>query len=141
MSILESAITAGLALTRTAAGVPVTVSRGATTITVSNAIQGTTQKGPLGEDTEATVDFADWLIPVASYTLGTPAVGDTIARTVNGVTYTYTVESMDYGQSPWDWSDTAKTQYRIKTRKDGSSAFDVTTPNGFDVRGEEMRYG
>ncbi len=141
MSILESAITAGLALTRTAAGVSVTVSRGASTITVSNAIQGETQKAPLGADTEATVDFADWLIPVASYTLGVPEIGDTITRTVNGVAYTYTVESMDYGQSPWDWSDTAKTQYRIKTRKDGGNAFDVTQPNGFDVRGEEMRYG
>lgn len=141
MSILESAITAGLALTRTAAGVPVTVSRGATTITVSNAIQGETQKAPLGADTEVTVDYADWLIPVASYTLGTPEIGDTITRTVNGTAYTYTVESMDYGQSPWDWSDTAKTQYRIKTRKDGGSAFDVTEPNGFDVSGGEMRYG
>ena len=87
------------------------------------------------------MDFADWLIPVASYTLGVPEIGDTITRTVNGVAYTYTVESMDYGQSPWDWSDTAKTQYRIKTRKDGSSAFGVTEPNGFDVSGGEMRYG
>ena len=140
MSLFESAITAGLQISRQAAGVPVTVTRGGTTITVAQAIQGETQKVPLADNSEITVDAADWLIPVAAYTLGQPQNGDIITRRIDGTAYTYTVETPDYGQQAWDWSDTAKTTYRIRTRKDGGSAYDVSKPNGFDLAGSEMRY-
>jgi len=86
------------------------------------------------------VEACDWLMSVASYTLGTPAVGDIISRTVNGVSYTWTVECPAMGIPPFDWSDTARTTYRIHARKDGAAAFEVITPNGFDVSGNEMRY-
>lgn len=138
-SAFERALTAGLALSRTVAGVSVTVTRGATSINLT-AVQGQTQKLVIDETSEATVDAVDWLIPVAAYTLGSPAAGDIITRKINGTTYTYTVESLQMGQQPWDWSDTGKTQYRIRSRKDGGSAFDVVQPNGFDISGNEMRY-
>jgi hypothetical protein len=139
-SAFENAITAGLKMSRRVAGVSVTVTRGVTTITVDKAIQGQTQKRPLQENSETTVDSADWFISVAEYTLGTPAVGDIITRVIDGTSYVYTVETPDYGMQCWDWSDTAKTQYRIHSRKDGGSAFDVSKPNGFDLSGTEMRY-
>lgn len=138
-SAFERALTAGLALSRTVAGVSVTVTRGATSINLT-AVQGQTQKLVIDETSEATVDAVDWLIPVAAYTLGNPAIGDIITRKINGTTYTYTVESLQMGQQPWDWSDTGKTQYRIRSRKDGGSAFEVVQPNGFDISGNEMRY-
>jgi len=47
---------------------------------------------------------------------------------------------MDMGLSHWDWSDTGRTQYRIRTRADGATAYTVVKPNGFDLSGTEMRY-
>lgn len=141
LSFHERALQAGLGLARSVAGVSITITRNATTITVSNAIQGVTEKAPLGEEGEITVDAADWLIPAAAYTLGTPADGDIIVRNVNGTAYTYTVETPQYGTQCWDWSDTGKTQYRVHSRKDGGTAFDVSRPNGFDLSGTELRYG
>lgn len=136
---LERAITAGLALSRGVAGDTVTITRGASTITAV-AVQGQTQKITIDDVSAATVDAVDWLISVAAYTHGTPAIGDIITRNLNGTNYVYTVESLQFGQQPWDWTDTGKTQYRIRSRKDGAAAFDIVTPNGFDVSGNEMRY-
>jgi hypothetical protein len=59
---------------------------------------------------------------------------------IDGTTHTYTVENMDMGLSHWDWSDTGRTQYRIRTRADGATAYTVVKPNGFDLSGTEMRY-
>jgi len=139
-SFHERALLSGLALARSVAGIAVTVTRDSTTINISKAMQGQTSKQPLGDDTEITVDTADWLIAVSDYTIGTPANGDIITRTLSGTTYTYTVETPDYAQQCWDWSDTSKTQYRIHSRKDGATAFDVSKPNGFDLGGIEERY-
>ena len=138
-SPMERALSAGLSLARVAAGSPVTITRGASTI-AATAVQGQSQKVTIGEDTETTVDAVDWLIAAAAYTHGTPAIGDIIARQVGATTYTYTVESLLVGQSCWDWSDTGKTQYRIHTRKDGAAAFDFVLLNEFDLQGNEVRY-
>jgi hypothetical protein len=140
VSAFESAIGAGLKMIRRTAGVSVTVTRGATTITVSDAVQGQSQKQIIDETAETVVEGCDWLISVASYTLGQPAVGDIISRKVNGITYYWTVESPVIGISHFDWSDTARTTYRIRARKDGAAAFEIVQPNGFDLSGSEMRY-
>ena len=139
-SALESAIGAGLKMIRRTAGVSVTVTRGASVVTIADAVQGQSQKVVVDETSETVVEACDWLVSVASYTLGTPAVGDIISRTVNGVSYTWTVECPAMGIPPFDWSDTSRTTYRIHARKDGAAAFEVITPNGFDVSGNEMRY-
>lgn len=140
MAAFESAITAGLKMIRRTAGVAVTVTRGATTITISDAVQGQSQKQIIDENAESVVEAVDWLISVAAYTLGSPQIGDIITRKINGTAYTWTVESPGMGVSCFDWSDTQRTTYRIRTRKDGASAFELVTPNGFDLSGAEMRY-
>ena len=84
-SALESAIGAGLKMIRRTAGVSVTVTRGASVVTIADAVQGQSQKVVIDETSETVVEACDWLVSVASYTLGTPAVGDIISRIVNGV--------------------------------------------------------
>ena len=94
--------------------------------------------GHVGQET--VVELVDWLIDAAALTIGIPAIGDIISRDIDGTTYAYTVEQLEMGLSHWDWSDTGRTQYRIRTRKDGAAAFVVSTPNGFDISGNEIRY-
>ena len=137
----ERALKSGLAAARRLAGASVTYSRGATTLTISKAVEGTTRMGTLGHvGEEMVVELVDWMIDAAALTMGPPQVGDTISRNISGTVYTYTVENLEMGLSHWDWSDTGRTQYRIRTRKDGGTAYTVSTPNGFDISGNEMRY-
>ncbi len=91
--------------------------------------------------TEQIVEMCDWLIPVSALSAlnDTPDPADTIARVIDGKTYTWTVEHRELGQSHWDWSDTSRTQYRIRTRKDGAAAYEVSNPTGFDISGNEIR--
>ena len=137
----ESALQAGMAAQRLLAGDAVTVSRGATTITVSDAIQTSTRFEVLdGSGLAAVVEAVEWLIDVNAYTLGEPAIGDLIARVIDGTTYTYTVEHPGQGINVFEYSDTSRTQYRIRSREDGATAYTVTKPNGFDISGTEIRY-
>jgi len=139
---VENALQAGMAALRTMSGVPVTYTSGATVLSISNAVQGDTRKGTIevGGD-EQVVEIADWLIAVKDFeSLGsTPNEGDTIARVISGTTYTWTVEHRDMGETHWDWSDTSRTQYRIRTRKDGAGAYEISQPTGFDLGGNELR--
>ena len=141
-SAFETAIQAGMAAARLVAGASVTYSRSATSITVANAVQGETRKGVIDVGgTEQVVEMCDWLIEVSALAaLGdTPDPEDTISRVIDGTTYTWTVEHRELGQSHWDWSDTSRTQYRIRTRKDGAAAYEVINPSGFDISGNEIR--
>ena len=61
-------------------------------------------------------------------------------RNIGGTDYVFTVEAMTIGEVAWDWSDVAKSQYDITTRKDGSAAYEVSEPTGFDISGNELRY-
>lgn len=140
MAAFETAIEVGLKAIRRAAGVSVTITRGASTITVSDAVQGQSGKAVVDENAESVVEACDWLISVAAYTLGTPAIGDIITRKIGSTTYTWTVESPGMGVACFDWSDTKRTTYRVHSRKDGAAAFEMVTPNGFDISGQEMRY-
>ena len=138
LSSHERALSAGLSATRRAMGIPVTYTRGATTLTVSKAVQGDTFKAELDG---VIVEFQDWLISVADLSpLSAPEIGDLITRNIDGTDYVFTLEHPSEGRPSWDWSDTGKTQYRIHTRKDGAAAFDVPQKNGFDLSGTEMRY-
>jgi len=141
-SAFESAIQAGMAAARLVAGASVTYSRDSTTITIADAVQGETRKGIIDVGgAEQIVEMCDWLIEVSALaTLNdTPNPEDTISRVIDGTTYTWTVEHRELGQSHWDWSDTSRTQYRIRTRKDGAAAYEVSTPTGFDISGNELR--
>ena len=137
----ERALKAGLDATRRSHGVDVTYSRGASTLTVSRALQGDTFKTSIEvSGAEQVVETQQWLIGVADMgTLAPPQVGDLIKRTIDGTEHVFSVEGLNPGVAPWDWSDTGKTQYEIQTRKDGAAAFEVTNPSGFDLAGEEIR--
>jgi len=138
---LEKAVQISLKAVRRVAGAPVTYSRDATTLTISQAVQGRTSKVNIDiGGAEQVVEAADWLIKVTDLsTLAPPEAGDIIVRTVEGVTYTWTVETLEMGEVEWDWSDTARTAYRIHTRKDGASAYEVSEPTGFDLSGAELK--
>lgn len=138
----ELALKAGLAVSRRFAGVSVTYTRGATTVTVNKAIQADIEYATLSQDgSESVVEVIPWLIDVASLVgLFPPQQGDTIVRTIDDTDHTYTVENLSIGQSHWDYSDTGRTQVRIRTRLDGAAAYEITKPSGFDLSGNEMRY-
>tara|TARA_B100000519_G_C14187336_1_gene411405 strand:+ start:420 stop:857 length:438 start_codon:yes stop_codon:yes gene_type:complete len=139
---LENAVKAGMNAVRRIHGAPITYSRDSTTLTVSRAIQGRTFKTTIdvGEK-EQVVEAADFIIKVIDLgNLAPPQKGDIIVRTVEGQTYTWTVETLSIGESPWDWSDTARTFYRIRTRKDGADAYEVSEPSGFDLAGDELKH-
>jgi len=88
---------------------------------------------------EQVVEISDWLIRVSDLAGLTPASGDIIVRVIDGTTYTWSVETRELGETEWDWSDTARTTYRIRARKDGASAYEVSEPTGFDLAGNELR--
>lgn len=137
----ERGIQIGLRVTRHSQGVPITYTRGATVLNIRRAVQGYTSKRSIevgGE--EQVVEFQQWLIAVEDLgSLGNPQAGDLIKRRIGTTLYTFTCECMEQGTPMWDWSDVAKTQFMINTRKDGASAFEVTEPSGFDLSGNELR--
>ena len=143
LSPAEHALSIGLEVTRNLTGSPVTYSRSATSLTVADAVQGDSLKRSIEVGgSEQVVEVVEWFIDSAALSALTPVTperGDTIARVVDGTTHTYTVEDLDLGIPMWDWSDTGKTQFVIRTRKDGASAYEVVTPSGFDLAGNEMR--
>lgn len=139
-SHMEKALQACMTAVRKVQGSPVTYAQGETTLTISNAVQGRTLKDTIDiGETEQVVEIADWLIKVTDLVNLTPASGDIITRVIDGTTYTWTVEARDLGETPWDWSDTSRTTYRIRSRKDGDSAYEVSEPTGFDLQGVELR--
>jgi len=141
-SHFETAIKAGLTAIRAIAGSPVTYTQGATTLTIDQAVQASTQKLPIEVGgNEQVVEVADWLIKVTDMAGITPASGDIITRVIDGSTYTWTVETRELGETEWDWSDTSRSTYRIRSRKDGASAYEVSEPTGFDLAGNELRSG
>ena len=144
LSPFERALAQSIGHMRNSFGVPVTYTRGATTLTIQNALQGATSKKSIESDNnyeETVVETQEWLIALEDLaSLAPPAVGDLIVRNIEGTTYTFTVETLELGEVAWDWSDNGKTQYRIMARKDGASAYEVSEPNSFDISGNEMRY-
>jgi hypothetical protein len=139
-SHFETALQAAMTGIRTITGSPVTYTQGATTLTITNAVQGSTMKGTIDVGgAEQIVEMADWLIEVIDMAGLTPASGDIIVRVIDGTTYTWSVEARDMGETEWDWSDTSRTTYRIRSRKDGAAAYEVSEPTGFDLAGNELR--
>ena len=138
---LEKAVQASLTAVRRIHGAPVTYSRGATTLTISRAVQGRTGKVTIEVGgAEQVVEVADWIIKVTDLaSLYPPENGDVIVRTVEGATYTWTMEPMSIGETSWDWSDTSRTTVRIRSRKDGADAYEVSNPTGFDLAGNELK--
>ena len=145
-SVFEQAIRTGLSAIRSNAGSPITYMQTSTgvSITIDDAVQGRTRKDNISVGgAEQVVETADFLVKVERFeALGDtdiPEPGDLITRVIDGVTYTWTVEARDFGETAWDWSDTSRDTYRIRTRKDGDGAYEVSQPSGFDLSGNELR--
>ena len=138
LSIRERALQASLKATSRVTGASVTYSRGATSLTITRAIPTDHRHTALSEGTEAAVEVADWLIEASQLTLGTPAVGDTIARVIGGTTHTYSVECPSPGVLHYEISETYRGWFRVHTREDGT--YQDIEYNDFDISGDEVRY-
>jgi len=120
-------------------GVSVTYTRGATTLTISNAIPLDQEFGSLADSgSEAVADSLGWMIDSSVLTTGEPQVGDIITRVIDGTSYVYSVESPSPGVLHWEISETYRGWYRIHTREDGT--YKAVTYNDFDISGSEMEY-
>ena len=118
----QNAVTAALTAAGRLAGVSVTYTTGAGSVTLSESvIRGNTDwdletENGLAERWEST----DWIVPVAGLVIAaasvTPAKGDTIAQTINGTTSTYTVCSPS-GLPVYQYLDRGtRTRYRVHSK-------------------------
>jgi len=123
----QAAITAALTSVRKLAGVDVTYTTTAGSVTLAGAaIRGSTEwdletDAGLAERWEST----DWLLPVAQLLIAsaavTPARGDTIAQTIGATVYTYTV-SAPTGLPVFSFLDRGtRTRYRVHTKLTGTA--------------------
>jgi hypothetical protein len=143
LSLFENAVKVGLQVTREVFGIPITYTRGSTTLTISNALQGYTSKQSIEVgQAEQVVEVQNWYIAVSDLAgLAPPRRGDLITRYIGKTPHIFSVETTDLGETEWDWVDTGKTQYTIKTRRDGAGAYEVSEPTGFDLAGDEILPG
>lgn len=104
------------------AGVSLTYTRGATTLTLA-ASDGDASIGR--EDSASDRDGGTriessgrvYFVRVSALTLGEPAEGDLIQETVNGVARRYKVMRPETGDRAWRFWDAEQTVYRIHTRR------------------------
>lgn len=97
-------------------GVTVTYTRGATSVTVTDAVPGNSFAAsvqPQQVPARVEVQDRDYLITAASIaSLGEPVVGDRITESGVG---TFEVVRRT-GEPAWRWSDAERTLYRIHTK-------------------------
>lgn len=106
-----------------AAGVAITYTRGATTITITEASGHATvgrEQSPSEREGGQRKEWfdRDYLIQVASLaSLGEPQEGDLITETVNGNERLYKVMRPPTGERAWRFSDTEETCFRVHTKR------------------------
>lgn len=107
------------AMEQSAAGVSVTYTRGATSITLT-AVVGRTVFASNAEGGPR-IEFGDrdYLVAVAALTLGTPTLGDRITETIDGAVVTFEAQTPDTGEPCWRYSDPERTTYRIHCKRVG----------------------
>lgn len=100
--------------------VTVTYARGATTLTITDALVGRSILSSNQQGAARVVRTErDYLIPAASMgALGTPAEGDRITETINGTATTFKVLTPPTGEPAVRFSDEAtRTTYRVHTKR------------------------
>lgn len=103
-----------------AAGVDVTYSRAAASVTLTATVGRTVFRR--NEQGGAAVEFGerDYLITAADLILSgvavEPAEGDRITETINGVAVTFRVVPV-LGEPAWRWSDPSRTAYRVHVKR------------------------
>lgn len=100
-----------------AAGVSVTYTRGATSVSLT-PVPGRTVFVSNAEGAPR-VEFGerDYLIPVSELTaLGVPKIGDRIAETIDGVTVTFEVQQPNAGEPAWRYDQT-RSVFRVHCKR------------------------
>ena len=106
---------------------------------INGAVQGDTQKGTIEVGGAETIcELSEFLIRVDQFR-ELPKQGDRIERTIGQTTHVWSVEARFTGEAVFDWSDYARTTIRVRCRKEGEKAFEVSNPSGFDLAGNEIR--
>lgn len=97
----------------TVAGEPISVRRGATTVTVNGAVRGKSTFDDSDGDGETVVSInsVDWIIPTSEYTHGEPRRGDEITDSGGDV---YDLLPGMAGKS-WEYVDAHETFIRLYT--------------------------
>ncbi len=101
-----------------AAGVAVTYTRGATSLSLT-AVVGNTLFAAAAEPGGARVLWGerDYLVIADDLTLGVPAEGDRIAEVIDGTTVTFEVMPTDTGEPAFRYSDPQRTVWRLHCKK------------------------
>lgn len=105
----------------TAAGVSITYTRGAQSTTLTAWVGRTAFARTSSEPGAALIwGERDYLIPVASLTLGgtgvVPTKGDRITQTIDGADVVYELMAMP-GEPLWRYSDPTRTVYRVHCKR------------------------
>lgn len=103
-----------------AAGVPVTITRGLSSVTLS-AVPSDAGSVEIDQEGIQTISrYRDWIVAASalqfSGTLFRPVPGDQITQVLGGMTYTFAV-CRDGGGETWRWSDASRTMIRIHTKE------------------------
>ena len=100
-----------------AAGVSISYTRGATTLSLTAIVGRTVFRS--NNDQGAVIQFGDrdYLIEATALTFGEPALGDRIAEVIDGATSTFEVITPDTGEPAWRWSDPSHTRWRIHVKQ------------------------
>lgn len=119
-SPLQNAMNSAAATTKAVAGVPITYSRGASSVSIALARKGFAKSMMSDEyGTSFETKIQDWIIDVADLAFASvatePARGDRIAETVGGLVITYEVLPIA-GEETHRYSDACANRWRIHTK-------------------------
>ena len=136
-SCRESSVSAGLRANRRISGQFVTYSRGATTLSITQAVKQSRRPETIeGSGSESVVMVVVWRIAATDLgSLVLPEIGDTI--TASGTVHK--VEASGFGDVGWEYTDTGATEFTIRTRESGFH--ETVVPTARDLRGNEVRVG
>jgi len=120
-SPFTNAIGHALDTVRGVAGVQVTYHRGEDSVTIQQAVRGSSQyEADDGRGLVTEVQVEDFLIPAAGLVLGglatEPEDGDRIEQVVGAKRLTYEVMAPSSAETAWRYSDTTRTTLRIHTK-------------------------
>lgn len=119
-SSMKSAALAANKAQRSAAGEAITYKRGVNSVSLTAVIgtSGFDQVDAMG--IVERIESRDYFIEAAKLIIDSalilPGIGDSILETVDGVTYTYEVMTLD-GQPAWRYSDPYRDKLRIHTKQ------------------------
>lgn len=115
MNRIERAEAKALAAQKRLGGVPLTLTRGATSVAITGIPGSTPVSVENGEGLRVRVFTQDWLIDLVDYDFGDgpvePAIGDVIAAGDG----TFEVASLGGSEPAWRWHDRQRTRYRVHT--------------------------